>query len=275
MALFEKISESIYAHTEGKTIGNVGVIATEGGNYVIDTSMYPKVARDIRTEVNAIRSGKLNGVFLTHYHFDHSGGNQEFTDVNLYAHKKVDHNFRTNYKQEEFMKNLADREDKDMFEGLELTAPNKVYETNPFSPDDSDHIEVYLVGGHTDGSSLIFHKEEKVIFAGDDLFAGLYMWGGDPSASPYEWLEAANKMLELKPKYIIPGHGGVQDTLKEVDYLKQYLENIIQTGEKLVKDNVSDEEAITSLSNLDYHEEAKPGMKEGTVKHWFNVIKNH
>lgn len=272
MSLFEKITDKIYAHTEGKTIGNVGVIVTEIGNYLIDTSMYPKLGRDIRIEIEQLKTGKLKGVILTHYHFDHTGGAQNFHDVPLIGHKLMDENFKNKYKEEEFMKQLRNREDSDSFDGLILTPPNTIFETNPYNPEDSDQIEIWQVGGHTSGSAIIHFKTENVIFAGDDLFSESYPWGGDPTASPIDWLNALNKVIEINPDYIIPGHGPWQNAIKEVDNLKEYIEKVIENCKKLINDGVSENDGVKSLLELEYHDERRKGMKEETLKRWYEVI---
>ena len=66
MDYLEKINDYLYVHTAGKTIGNVGVIANDNGNFLIGTSMYPAIARDLRTEFEQIKTGNISAVFLTH-----------------------------------------------------------------------------------------------------------------------------------------------------------------------------------------------------------------
>jgi glyoxylase-like metal-dependent hydrolase (beta-lactamase superfamily II) len=272
MEYLEQITDQIFAHTKGKTVGNVGVIATDNGNYIIDTSMFPVIARDIRTEIQSIKTGKLLGAILTHYHLDHTAGNQHF-HPHIHSHVKVLENMKSSYKQEEIIKSLEQREDKQLFDGMTITYPTHTFETNPYHPDESDTIEVYRVGGHTNGSSLIYYKEEAALFAGDDLFAGLFPWGGDPTASPYDWLAATEMMINLDPKIIIPGHGEVQYNMQEVNKLHEYLSNVIQTGEESIKDASPKEKVIEDLMDIDFNPARNPDMKERTLDQWYSIIK--
>lgn len=276
MAYLEKINDYLYAHTAGKTIGNVGVIANDNGNFLIDTSMYPAVARDLRVELEHIKTGKIVAVFLTHYHADHVFGNQIFKDKPIYGHHHIAENLKQNYNEDYLKKRQqeATDEQKEMFKDLQITLPNKVYTENPLVVDEDNTIKIYLVGGHTSGSSIIHYEEEQAIFAGDDLFAGRYPWGGDTTASPYEWVQAMDKIIELSPKVIIPGHGDVLYSVEEAKKFKTYFLKIIEIGEKLASENVVEERALEDLGAIDFYD---PGervqMKQMTLKHCYKVIR--
>ena len=273
--MLEKITESLYAHTQGKTIGNVGLIATRKGNFVIDTSMFPKMVREIRTEVEGIGTGKVAAAIWTHYHLDHSGGSQVFHDVPVYAHRAAANNYNTNYPTEKLAEMLSNQPDdrKALMEGLVHTKPTKVYETTPYYIDENDSIVIHKVGGHTNGSVLIHYLEENAVFAGDDLMTGIYPWGGDPSASPYDWVNAMNKLLELKPKIIIPGHGPVMHDLKTVEIFKTYFNKVIDLGEKLIKENAEEGTALEQLNGIGDLDSGKQiERKENTLKHMYNVM---
>lgn len=268
--MFDRITDSIFAHTEGKTIGNVGVIASEIGNFVIDTSMFPKVAYEIRKELETIKTGKLLGGFYTHYHFDHTGGAQHFHDVPMYAHELVKQNFMESYKLE--MKDqFLSGDNKDLFEGLEITPPSHIFTESTLTSELSPDIDLYVVGGHTSGSTLIHYKPEDVVFAGDNIFSGRFPWGGDQSASPYDWMRAINKILELNPSIVVPGHGPVLHNLQEVNRYGQYLVKIVNTVKMML--NESEEKILEDISEISFNEETRPGLKETTLKHWINVIK--
>ncbi len=271
--MFEKVSEDVYAITDGSTVGNVALIATETGNFLIDTSMYPKVARDIRISVEKTKTGKLLGGAFTHYHFDHTGGSQIFHDVPMYGHALTKENFEKNYMTDEFLKRFKDSPQKDLFEGLRPTPPSRVYSTNPFVPEEFNNVEFIHTGGHTSGSILIRYIPENILFAGDNLFVGRYPWGGDPTASPYDWLNAMKTIQDMKPKKIVPGHGSVVDELTEINRYVKYLEKVIQLGEKLVIEKTDEEKALEALEEIDFLPESREGMKKGTLSRWFEVIK--
>lgn len=276
MAYLEKINDFLYAHTKAKTIGNVGVIVTDKGNFLIDTSMYPSVARELRTEIEKIKTGKIGAVFLTHYHADHTFGNQVFHDGPIYGHQAIVDNMKTNYNEKfiEKRREEATEEQKELYKELAVTLPNKVFHESPLMVDEDNTIKIYQVGGHTSGSSIIHYEEEHAVFAGDDLFAGRYPWGGDVSASPYDWITALDTIQELQPKVIIPGHGDVLYSLDEVANFKAYFIAIIGTSKKLAQDQVTEAQAVEELSTIDFYDPGKRvQMKEMTLKHFYKVVK--
>ncbi len=275
--MFEKVTENTYAHTKGETIGNVGVIASETGNFLIDTSMFPKVARKIRIEIERIKKGKVAGAILTHYHADHTWGAMVFKDKPLHAHEFVHKNMKRSlaesWSQDAIESYLAaNPERKEMLEGLEIILPNSVFKTREYRLSEDETIMLIRVGGHTDGSTLIFYEEENVLFAGDDLFAGIYPWGGDQTASPYAWINALDAILELKPKYIVPGHGPVQDNLKEVEHLKSYLKNVVATAETLAMENTTKEKVIEEMDKIGFHSPKSEEFKQATLHRFYEVI---
>ena len=275
--MFEKVTENTYAHTKGETIGNVGVIASETGNFLIDTSMFPKIARKIRIEVEKIKTGKVAGAILAHYHADHTWGAMIFKDKPLHAHELVHKNMKRslaeNWSKDSIASYLAaNPERKEMLEELEITLPNSIFRTREYRLSEDETIMLLKVGGHTDGSTLIFYEEENVLFAGDDLFAGIYPWGGDQTASPYAWINALDVILELKPKHIVPGHGPVQDNLKEVEHLKSYLKNVVATAETLVVENTPRDRVVEELGKIGFHSPKSKDFKQATLHRFYEVI---
>ncbi len=275
--MFEKVTENTYAHTKGETIGNVGVIASEKGNFLIDTSMFPKVARRMRIEIEKMKSGKIAGAILTHYHADHTWGSMVFKDKPLHAHELVHRNMKNslseNWSREAIASYLAANPDRQkMLEGLEIMLPNNVFKAREHRLSEDETIVMIRVGGHTNGSTLILYEEENVLFAGDNLFAGVYPWGGDQTASPYSWINALDIMLELKPKHIVPGHGSVQDDLKEVEHLKSYLKNLVDTTESLIREATPKEKIMEELDKIGFHSPKSEDFKQATLEHFYEVI---
>ncbi len=268
--MFEKVTENVYAITDGSTVGNVGLIALESGKFLIDTSMYPKVAREIRQSLETIRGGQLLGGVFTHYHFDHTGGSQVFHDVPMYGHQLALQNFEKNYMTEEFLDRV--RKQDEQFLDLEPTPPSRVFSTNPFVPEEIDNVEIIHTGGHTSGSVLIHLKTDNVIFAGDNLFVGRFPWGGDPTASPYDWKSAMERILEIRPEWVIPGHGSPVDTLEVIKTYHEYMGKIIDLGEKLRNEGIPEDKAMEEVMEIDFLPEAREGMKAGTLQRWISVI---
>lgn len=93
-------------------------------------------------------------------------------------------------------------------------------------------IELIYVGpAHTPGDTLVWLPEQRIVFSGDVVYVER-MLGVGPMSNSRNWVEAFEKLAELKPKWIVPGHGHVT-TLKQAraetyDYL-QFLRQAVAT----------------------------------------------
>ena len=86
---FERHSERVLVVKTGKaTYDKVIAIASKKGLVVIDTGIAPSLARKYRKiiEREFDRSDFLY-VINTHYHYDHSNGNQVFADAEIIGHE--------------------------------------------------------------------------------------------------------------------------------------------------------------------------------------------
>lgn len=276
--MLEKISDSIYAHTKGKTIGNVGVISSDKGNFLIDTSMYPLVARELRIELERIKTGNIKAVILTHYHGDHTWGNVTFKDKHIYGHHHILENFKnavnnrwTKKAIDEYIKSDPDKGP--LLEGLEFHYPNKLFNQNRIQLEEDSSITIYHVGGHTSGSSIIHYQPEDVVFVGDNLFNGEFPYAGDPSSSLYEWISGLELVKSFEPSVVIPGHGEVDYSLKGINKLLDYFHKIRDLGEKLVKEGLNIDSIIEELDSIEFYEVREREMKKTSLKQIYNTIR--
>ncbi len=74
---------------------------------------------------------------------------------------------------------------------------------------------------HTPGDLIVHVPDASIVFAADVLFVGVapIMWAG-PTAG---WVAALDRILELNPDVVVPGHGPVSGR-SEVEVLRDYLE---------------------------------------------------
>jgi glyoxylase-like metal-dependent hydrolase (beta-lactamase superfamily II) len=83
-------------------------------------------------------------------------------------------------------------------------------------------LRVLEVGpAHTPGDAIVHLPDASVVFAADILFVGVtpVMWAGPTS----NWIRALERIIELAPAVVVPGHGPVSGT-EEVALLRDYLE---------------------------------------------------
>ena len=77
--------------------------------------------------------------------------------------------------------------------------------------------------GHTAGDAIVHVPGSDVVFAGDLVFANdtPLMWAGPVES----WLSALDRILAMRPRLIVPGHGPVTDEegVRDLAHYLQYV----------------------------------------------------
>src|SRR5712692_3991837 len=97
---FEKVTDGVYYATASGTM-NVGanspVIVTDDEALVIDSEITPAAARALVADLKAVTSKPVRYVVDSHYHYDHSHGNQVFMrDAQVIGHDNTRKRMQTN-----------------------------------------------------------------------------------------------------------------------------------------------------------------------------------
>ncbi len=248
---FEKITDSIWAHTKGETFGHVAFVKLKDRLVFIDTGYYPKVIKEARKIAEEMTGLTVKQLIITHHHGDHILGNQVFEDCEIISSKPI-LKILSAYWTEANTENLRKREP-ESFSDLRIVLPNKTFEGDYTITDDNLTLKIVQTNGHTNGSSFIFIPEEEVLIAGDLLFAKEVPYFGDETTDPYLWIDAYKKMISLSPKIIVPGHGpvcNVEEMKEQLDYMGKcvkWMENFVNKGGKK-----EDLEIAENFPMLDY-----------------------
>lgn len=108
------------------------------------------------------------------------------------------------------------------FAGVELTAPTITFEGRHELRVGGRVVELIETGpAHTPGDLIVHVPDERAVFAGDILFVGVtpIMWVGPVD----NWLAALDRIEQLAPRVVVPGHGPVSD-LAGVGDMRAYWE---------------------------------------------------
>ena len=199
--------------------GNIGVSAGPDGVVLVD-DQFARLAPEIRAAVDTLAEAGLRFVVNTHWHGDHTGGNEVFArEAPVVAH----HNVR---------ERLATRQ---VIRGD--TVPPSPPEALPvLTFDRSVHLHlngetirvVHFPRGHTDGDAVVFFPGSNVVHMGDLMFAGAFPFVDLGSGGDVEGYTAnVAAVLERIPDdaAVIPGHGPLTD----VEGLRRFHEMLVET----------------------------------------------
>lgn len=211
---------------------NAGLIHTPKGIILIDTTSSPAEAVSLLEAVN-VQQGEVQLVVNTHFHSDHTWGNQMFT-CPILANRLCQEQMRSNLKNEwspqtiqstlDDLKRTDPKKAEDFrltVQGLHIKLPDQVFEERCIGYLGGVKYSIIHLGGHTPDLSVVWLPESRILFASDLIFQGRYPYIFD--ADIPKWIDCLGKLLEFNAKAIIPGHG-VMSGETEIVALRQYLQ---------------------------------------------------
>ncbi|MCL6698114.1 MBL fold metallo-hydrolase [Sphingomonas sp. NSE70-1] len=220
----KEIGPGVYAAIDGperKALSNAGFVIGDDGVLVIDSLFTPEAAQALVAEIRRITPKPIKYAVNTHYHADHTGGDQVLRDAGaiIIAHKNVRGWVRTNN-----INLFGDRltwELKARVESLPL--PDVTTDKDLTIWLGSRKAVVSTVLGHTGGDLVVSVPDAKVLFTGDMLWRKVAPNLIDGSVE--EWSATAADFVsgaDAPQTRYVPGHGDVADA-KDVEEFRAYL----------------------------------------------------
>ena len=225
--------------------GNMAVSHGEDGTILIDDQFAP-LSEKIEGAVAYLGATPVKYVVNTHWHGDHTGGNEHFggTGATIFAH----HNVRVR------MSSPQTRGERVTPPSPKAALPVVTYERGVTLHLNGDTIDVVFVGGgHTDGDSIVRWREKNIVHMGD-LYFKIPGWpfvdvesGGDIEDLLYS-LDSAINLMDEDTK-VIPGHGPMSDRRELIAYRNTVGEAV--TRIRALRDSGSSLEEAQALRPLD------------------------
>jgi len=189
---------------------NIGAIACDEGMLVIDTRAHHAQARDLIEDLKEISKLPVKWVINTHHHWDHTFGNGEFFDADIWGHERCKTNLADHGQAMlNRVKEMASGQEKS-FDEVSIVPPSHLVTDQATVTFGGRQIEMkYLGRGHTDNDLVVVVPDADVMFAGDLLENDAPPSFGD--AYPLEWPETVAALADLITGPVIPGHGSPAD----------------------------------------------------------------
>lgn len=217
--------------------GNIGVSHGPDGTVLIDDQFAP-LTPQIQAAVAKLGAAPVKFLINTHWHGDHTGGNENFGKAGalIFAHDNV--RIR--------MASPQTRGDRTTPASPPAALPVVTYHDGLSLHLNGDEIRTrHMHDGHTDGDSIIIWKKANVIHMGDLFFnkVTLPFIDLDSGGSARGMLAAVQKTLTLTNAQtkIIPGHGPVAseaDLIAYRDMLQSVMNDVagaIKAGKSLAE----------------------------------------
>ena len=230
--------------------GNIGVSAGEDGVFVIDDQFAPLTPK-IQEAIKKISDKPVRFLLNTHWHFDHTGGNENFGKAGalIVAQENVRKRMSTDGAIE--------------FLGMKTKAEPKVaLPVVTFTRDLAFHLNgedisaMHAPSAHTDGDAVIVFKKSNVIHMGDTFFNKLYPFIDTSSGGTVDGvIAAADHALKIADDNtrIIPGHGPLA-TKADLKAYRDMLAKVSGRIKPMVKQGKTLEQVLAAKPTKEFDE---------------------
>lgn len=259
-----KITDNIYM-LEGAG-GNLGLSIGDSGAFLID-DQYAPLTPKIRAAIKKLTDKPVKFLINTHWHFDHTGGNENFGkgDTIIVAHDNVRKRMIAGQVFKDFNMTIPP--------APTAALPVVTFPTSLTFYWNNETIEViHFPESHTDGDAAIFFKSANVIHAGDIFFNGIYPYIDAGSGGSIKgMIQSVKKIIQRADTntVIIPGHGPIAN-LNHLKEYKQMLSLVEARLSKLKQQGKSKEEIIASKPTADL--DAKWGSGFLKPDQWVEIV---
>ena len=208
-----KLTDNIYM-LEGSG-GNVGIYINDDEVLMIDDQFAP-LSDKLKAKIKELSGGKTTKLINTHWHGDHTGGNENFgkDGAMIIAHE-----------------NVRGRMSKEVVRGDRVSPPSPAIALPVVTY--KEGMQLYIMDepvmithmhrAHTDGDSFVFFPESNVLHMGDCFFKNRFPFidlnSGGSIDGVIKAVEVALMLVDDKTQ-IIPGHGSMASKSDLVDYHK-------------------------------------------------------
>lgn len=239
-----------------KIVGNLYLLQGRGGNIaasvggdgilIVDDD-YKEVSEKLSAALKDLGSPMPKFILNTHWHGDHTQGNLFFGGESIIvAHANV-------------RKRVS--QDNTIFGQVTKAYPKEAWPMITYQKEMSIHFNgdevraVYYPNGHTDGDTVVFFTNMRVVHLGDDFFVGRFPFVDlDSGGSVQGLINNIGQLINEIPAdaKIIPGHG----PLSTIADLKTYHATLIDTA-KIVEDEMKQKKTLEEIKKAGLPEKYK------------------
>jgi len=261
-----KVGDGVYAAVArpgGIASGNAGFVIGDDGVVVVDTFFTPAAAEELVAEIAKLTPKPVRFAVNTHYHLDHTGGNQLFAarGVPIVGHDNLllwqtVKNRRFLPSAEELQKRREDAVAKkndaavrriDAMKAIVLTNPTLTFSTGVTHLHlGKREVQLFSLPGHTGGDVLAFVPDANVLFTGD--LGWTRTLPNLVDAGVNDWIPTLDKILATYPNAkFVTGHGQPA-TAAELREFRGYLDDLRSRVKKAIADGLTLDQAKAQLT---------------------------
>ena len=231
--------------------GNVGLVVGRNGAFMID-DQYAPLAPKIKAAVEGVTDQPVRFVLNTHWHGDHTGGNEAFaaSGTLVVAHDNVRKRMSTDQFVAAFNREVP-------------ASPEPALPVVTFNDRTSFHMgghtvhAIHIPDAHTDGDAVVHLVEADIIHTGDIVFYGVYPVVDYSSGGSLAGMAAATERLLAMAgpeTRFIPGHGPAVVGRKQLEDYLDMLRTVHDRLETLIAEGKTLEQVLAAKPTADFDE---------------------
>jgi cyclase len=307
---FQEIKPGVYSAlgTGALNVGsNSAVIVNADDVLVVDSHITPEAARVMLREIKTITDKPVRFLVNTHFHFDHTDGNQVFgPTVDILGHEFTYRKLAGDFLHEPIYVNsvaavprqietlqtrIAAEQDAGARARLEQQLrvtrayQEQLKEIRPVPPTVSftqsmtlvrggREIRLLFLGrGHTGGDVVVYLPAERVVCSGDLLVNGI---ANLVDGYVNEWPDALERLNALDFDSVIPGHGEPFTGKERIGFFQAYLRDLWTQTSHLHAEGAAVEDAAKRIDMTSHKDHfpaiAGPGVNAPAVARMYAVM---
>jgi cyclase len=307
---FQQIVPGVYSAIGTGTINvgsNSAVIVNQDEVLIVDSHISPESGRAMLQELRTITTRPVRFLVNTHFHYDHTNGNQAFVPgVDIIGHRFTrqkltgdilqkgmfadllrglprqldDLQARAASEQDAAAKARLDQQLRVQsgfarsLKELQVTPPTVTLDDRMTLFRGDREIRLLFLGrGHTGGDVVVYLPKERVLCTGDLLVNGI---ANLIDGYVNEWPDTLEKLRPLDFDDVIPGHGEPFKGKERIDWFQAYLRDLWQQATALHAQKVSVEDAAKRIDMTRHKTHFPaiqgPGVNVPAVSRLYEVI---
>jgi len=209
--------------------GNIGLMAGDDAAFVVDDQFAPLTPK-ILAAIKAITPQPVRFVMNTHWHFDHTGGNENMGQAGalIFAHENV----RKRMSTEQFIEALNRKQPASPRGALPVITFN---DTVSFHLNGDSIVVFHVAPAHTDGDAMVMFTKANVVHTGDVFVSAGFPFVDRSSGGTINGIISATERLLTVTNAdtkIIPGHGPLSDRAR----VKAYHDMLVVMRDRMKKE---------------------------------------
>jgi glyoxylase-like metal-dependent hydrolase (beta-lactamase superfamily II) len=218
-------SIKVFTSPDDQFWNNSVVVEGEHEVMLVDAQLTKTSAEQVLQQIQETQK-PLSIIYITHEHADHFLGLEVFREayprVRIIANSAVVDRINKVYQEK------IDKWKKILGSGATTHVVAIENFDGKFIKFESSKIEVLKnIQGDTDENTMLWIPGQRILIAGDVLFNDMHVYTAETDSKAREkWLNSLQKIRELKPSVVIPGHskvGAPLDADTAVDFTEKYL----------------------------------------------------